>query len=444
MAATVSVASAQTGTAEGVAALARGDYSRAAAILKPIAEDWRNEDPAAQLFVAGLYETGQGLALDPLRACALYARASVHVGNPFGHAAGRLLRASMSRGEEFNEECQLLANIGFEHGFEPATFDLGPGHFVQWTLMAASVTYGDKTTRLPMPLATRGARFLPLRHTELATGRTRALTRHFIEVFIWRPVTRSGQWTLEWHVFEVVRDVIRRIDTPVATVTVEGDAPPPAESLDVRDYAALRVDDDGNAEWAVFKGPHSGAERIETESERREVLAEAAARDAALKAVDWKRRLDVSRPPAMATAGSDGCGTIRVFGWSADRAEAVVVDADGAALDLTTRPGTFDLSRGSADLSVRAYVYDRPQPQFDFCSDVGSLQMRGSVGPRTWRAVAGIITIELSPEGIRARAPGLRRATVTLSNVVLQSEDGRTERVAGPVRLTAIVGWLAG
>ena len=36
--------SAQTATADGVAALARGDYQRAVEILKPIAEDWNTED----------------------------------------------------------------------------------------------------------------------------------------------------------------------------------------------------------------------------------------------------------------------------------------------------------------------------------------------------------------------------------------------------------------
>ena len=41
LAAGVRAVSAQTATADGVAALARGDYERAAAILRPIAEDWR-------------------------------------------------------------------------------------------------------------------------------------------------------------------------------------------------------------------------------------------------------------------------------------------------------------------------------------------------------------------------------------------------------------------
>ena len=79
--------SAQTGTADGVAALARGDYQRAAEILKPIAEDLRTNDTAAQFFMAGLYETGRGVRADPLRACALYMRAASNHDNPFGQEA---------------------------------------------------------------------------------------------------------------------------------------------------------------------------------------------------------------------------------------------------------------------------------------------------------------------------------------------------------------------
>jgi hypothetical protein len=61
-----------------------------------------------------------------------------------------------------------------------------------------------------------------------------------------------------------------------------------------------------------------------------------------------------------------------------------------------------------------------------------------------WRAIAGTITIELSPPGVRSHAPHLRRATVTLSGVVLQNAAGATMRMSRPVTLVAIVGWIAG
>ena len=48
----VTAVSAQAGTADGIVALMRGDYQRAVEILKPIAEDWRSQDPVAQFFMA--------------------------------------------------------------------------------------------------------------------------------------------------------------------------------------------------------------------------------------------------------------------------------------------------------------------------------------------------------------------------------------------------------
>ena len=436
--------SAQTGTADGVVALARGDYQRAVEILRPIAEDWRSDDTAAQFFMAGLYETGRGVPADPLRACALYQRASSKHDHPFGQEALHLFIASSSRGgREFDRECQLLANIGFDHGFEPVTFDLGPGHSIEWTLTAATVTYQGQTKREEMGIEVPGARFLPLQHTELATGPTRSLTRHFIEVFVWEPKGRSGGWNLRWHIFEVVRDQIIRVDTVESLATVEGDAPPARDAIDVREYAVVRVGDAGHAEWAVLKGPHRATQQIESDAERREVRDAEAARAAAMKRVDWDDRYDVYRQPAMTYVDAEGCGHVQVYGWTADRAEALVVRVGGEELSLSTQPATFDLSREPVNISVEAHVYAKPQRQFYFCSDV-VVHESDSIGPEKWRAVAGTIRVELSPPGIRARAPHLRRATVTLSDVVLQNSAGTRVRVPRPVRLTAIVGSMGG
>jgi hypothetical protein len=434
----------QPGTADGVVALARGDDQRAVEILKPIADRWGTRDTAAQFFMAGLYETGRGVPIDPLRACALYMRAGSDFDNPFGREAQRLLGRSSARGKEFLDECQLLAIVGFEHGFEPATFDLGPGHFVEWTLAAATVTYGDRTKRVPMAFALPGARYLPLRYTELATGPTRSVIRHFIEMFAWYPTGPAGPWNLHWHLFEVVGDEIVTVHTSDPLATIEGEEPPSRESFEPREYAVVRVDDEGNAEWAVLKGPQTMTQRIESEAERREVRGEALARDAALKRVDWSRQYDATRPPRMAYADANGCGHVQVYGWSADRAEAVVVRFAGEALDLSTQPATFDLARESVNIAVTAYVYASGQRQFYFCSDVGLPLAPGSTGPETWSAISGNITIALSPGGVRARAPHLRRATVTMSGVVLRNAAGVTVRVPGTVRLTALVGAVFG
>jgi hypothetical protein len=438
--------SAQADTADGVAALARGDYPRAAAILKPIAESVWRDDTAAQFFMATMYESGLGVPADPLRACALYHRATVNTENPFGAHAERLLRASVhSRGFEWFEDCQLLANTGFDHAFEPVTFDLAPGHWTSWDLKGATVTYDGQSTRFPMQLASRGTVFLPLRHTELATGSSRSIARHFVEVFLWRPADLHV-WALEWHPFEIVRGDVVRIDVSSGPLTtVPGEAPPSVQSFDVRGFAAVRVSRDGDAEWSILKGPNVITRGIESDAERRETRERALARNEALKRVDWTHEHDVTRVPSMAYADADGCGGILVFGWTADRAEAIVMRVDRRVIELSTEPATFDLAMPSTGLQVEIHIFATAKRAFPYCTDV--IMPPGS-GPdrvdETWRAIAGTMTIQLSPPGIRARSPSLYRATLTLTNAVFVNASGVTVRQTRPISLTAVVGFWHG
>jgi hypothetical protein len=307
----VSSVSSQTSTADGVAAMARGDYQQAIAILRPIAEDWRSQDVAAQFFVAGLYEHGHGVPADPLRACALYARAASNYESPFGRQASPLFAALLSRGQDFNDECQTLARVGFNNGFEPATFQLGPGHSVEWTLAAVTVTYDGRIRRAPTVYAEPGARFFPLKYTELATGPNRSTERHFVEAFVWVPTRASGEWNLQWHLFEVVRDEIIRIDTADPLVTLAASAPPSPETLDINEYAVVRVDQDGNAEWAVLKGSQARSERIETDVERHE------AREARPRCRTQTRRLEQALGRASTTRdGLRGLRGVRLLSTS--------------------------------------------------------------------------------------------------------------------------------
>jgi len=433
--------SAQPVTADGVAALLRGDYQRAVEILQPLAEDWRSRDTVAQFFMAGLYQSGNGVPADPLRACALYARATGNYENPFGQEASKLFGASISSGLEFDRECQTLANVGFDNGFEPITFDLGPGHFVAWKLSAAAVTYNGHTKRSDMPLyEAAGARFFPLHYTRLETGPTRDQPRHFVEAFVWQPSAQATSWSLRWCLFEVVRDDIVIIEVSEGLTTTKGDTPPSPKSFDPGEYAVVRVNDDGDAEWAVLKGLHRRTQRIETDAERRDARETAAARDAELRAVDWKATRDLSRQPTMNYAGAEGCGDIEIYGWSSDRGEAVVVGIAGRSLNLSVQPSVFDLARELSNISVKVHVYDRAQRQFEFCTDVGRASGPGSVEPQVWQAVAGTITIEPAPSHVRTQ----RRVTITLGNVVLRNSAGATVRITQPVKLTAVVGRVFG
>jgi hypothetical protein len=191
---------------------------------------------------------------------------------------------------------------------------------------------------------------------------------------------------------------------------------------------------------AVVKGPHHTTRRIETDAERREARDAAAARDAELKAVDWKAKHEVSRQPTMNYTGAEGCGNIEMYGWSADHAEAVVVGVAASTLNLSTQPATFDLSRETANISVNVHVYDGAQHRFEFCTDVGRAYGPGSTEPEVWRAVAGTITIEPSTAG--ARAP--LRTTITLTNVTLRNSAGTNVRIRRAIKLTAVVGAVFG
>ena len=59
---------AQSTTEDGIRAVLRGDDGAAARILRPLADATGRPDPVAQFFLAVLYETGQGVRPDLLRA----------------------------------------------------------------------------------------------------------------------------------------------------------------------------------------------------------------------------------------------------------------------------------------------------------------------------------------------------------------------------------------
>jgi len=148
------------GTRAGVAAFIAGDYQTAAAILTRIAERnrLRGMDAVAAFFTAAMYQSGIGLPHDPLRACALYMRGGPIYSDTatwFGRLNLTLARDAYNEvPEDQRGLCDLLGTIGFDHRFEPATFSLGPGHSVAFTLsrdlVDAAVTYQGHEKREPV------------------------------------------------------------------------------------------------------------------------------------------------------------------------------------------------------------------------------------------------------------------------------------------------------
>lgn len=425
-------------TAEGVDAFARGDYQQAAEILKPIAESWASRDHVAEFFMGMLYESGRGVAADQRRACALYIRSSLDGSGPFGPQAQALVFAqqrTLSR-EDF-DECVFLSSVGFEHGFQPVTFNLEQRQWISVDFRGFTIAYEGKERRVDEMFAPSGAKFLPIEHTELTAGRLQTTRRHFIEFFAWMPDQTGQKWTLFWRVFEVIRDGI----VPVVfeeLAAISADRPPSPPAFDVHDLARLRVNDRGDPEWAVL-GPNPRSEGIESEAERREADAREKARAAAEKQVDWEGDRDPQSVPTLTYADAEGCGNLFVYAWSSDRTEVMTFRADKDLLGLTPAgPRTVDIASLPADLELLVHVYSRPMRSWPFCTDV-HLVDRG-VSEQTWTAVSGVVTIAVSSPGIRARTPSAYRATVRVVDAEFVSAAGVHAKQSRPITLTVAAG----
>jgi hypothetical protein len=436
-----SLAEAQTTTADGIDAFVRGDYQRAVEILKPLAERWPLKGDAVAEFVMGvLYTNGLGVPRDPVRACALYTGTSGD--GPFGRQTAELFRAlHASLSTEDRERCLLLSTLGFDHRFEPVTFALDHGHWIGFDLgsqsVVATIAYNGHETRIDVGLAHfHGSVFLPIQHTELPTEPTR---RHFVEFITWA-TPKKGTWVLMWHLFEVVRDELLVI-TAEELVTIAAERPPTGPPVDVRSMAQVRLTDTGDAEWAVLIGPHARSELIESDAERQEVKEHDRRRRAAAAGVDWTRARDPDRPPALAYADAEGCGNVFVYGWSADRTEAITVRADKDALGLSTTPRTFDIAQHQGGLELAVHVFESPQRRWPFCTHV---RMESPDVQERWIATAGAVTIALSPPEIRVRSPHLYRATIHIVGAEFVSATGVRVRQMQPITLMALVGWGPG
>jgi len=428
-----------TSTDAAISAFVRQDYRRAAEILKPVAESWPPTDRVAEFLMAALYEGGHGVRAERTRACALFVRASAGQG-PVAEQSDALVRAfQQSLGADAFDECLLLARVGFDHGFQPVTFMLDANHWITLDLSGAAVTYEGNEQRTDPGLARPGSVFLPIHHTELTSGATVPIRRHFIEVFTWTS-KRSQTWVLSWRLFEVVRmELVSIADEEL--LTVSGARPPGDTSLDLRELARVRVDDHGNAEWSVMSGANLRSGIIESESERQAAKAQARARDAADARVDWSRTRDRQRVPALAYVGGDGCRSMVLYGWSADRTEAITIRVDNEALGVSKTPRTFDLASQQISLELLVHIYESPLQSWPFCTDHNP----PTPPEETWQAIAGAVTIVLSTTNAHAAVGSFGvRVTITISGAEFVSAAGGRVKQLQPITLTALVGWGPG
>ena len=436
---------AQTGTtADGVDAFLRADYARAAAILKPLAETPWQPDHRAEFFMAVLYESGLGVSPDPVRACALFVRASISHDTPLGAAAMELIRARQpTLGKDEFDTCMWRASVGFDDRFEPVTFMLDQGHWIAFDVKGATVAYQGVEKRIDVPLGPSHVRFVSIRHAELAAGATFSTRRHFVDVFKWVALAQAHTWSLRWDLIEVVRDQLVRVTTSLPLITATGDEPPARNAIDLESLVRLRVNDAGNPEFSVLTGTERRTTVIESDAEREDWQRYAAQQTRARQDAQGQPppTLDLHRRPSLAYSAeaAGGCGNVIVYGWTADRGEVIAVRVDKNLLQMSTG-GTFDLARQLVGLDVQVHIYARPRRSFPFCTDV----VLPDVVEDVWRPTRGTVTLQLVPGVFPVRAPHLARATIRISGAQFVNAAGDRVDQTQPITLTAIVGGMAG
>ncbi len=427
--AVATAAQAQTATADGVAALARGDIQRAVEILRPLAEDWRHPDPNAAFFLATLYDSGHGVPLDPLRACALYEWAVGDSSGVFSQAAAPMLRKTMlSSDTARRDECLVTAQVGLDHHFEPATLLLGPRHTVEWTLAGATITYGTDVRQFPVRGAPRGALFLPLLETDIPAADAGSPPLHFVQLAFWVPT--GDTWSLSWFLYEISGAELNLAATESAPVRTTSRERPEPGAIDLRSLVDLQANAQGRPAYTIRSDAGARSVLIETLAEKRALNARRDARAAADARVDWKAEQNPARIPQMQYVDAEGCYSSFMYAWTGDHAEVLTLRRDGSS-DQRFTSGIFEIARG---IQVDIHVYQSAVRE-PFCTDVGFKKPTETV----WRAVAGVVTVELSSAGVVARQPFARYATIHITGAEFVSDTGARVRQSLPIAFTALV-----
>ena len=143
---------------------------------------------------------------------------------------------------------------------------------------------------------------------------------------------------------------------------------------------------------------------------------------------------------------SNGCGNIVLYGWTEDRAEAIIVRADRDKLGLHRGANTVNVGPDRPGLRVLVDVYARTQPRLPeyYCNDVRLPEDESPA--HTLEAISGTLLITLGEPGDKAegKPPSSYHATVTLRDVVFRRPDGTTVSPKRPISLQAFVGLVVG
>lgn len=242
-------ATAQGSTAEGVQALIRGDYPTAQRILQPLAEASPQPDPVAQFFLATMYETGRGVPVDYVRACALYLKAGRL---DFSFASQSITLADVITPDDLDQR-KMCSDAGRERWNEPepASFTLAADHWVRVDRLGLTVGYQGAQKTARRALGGPGWVTLPIRHSFADVTRPTKTRRHFVEFFMWVPVRELGQpsWRLQWFIYEVVG--VEAFEVALGpSLLLESDQQP-SSRVAIDDIARIRVNANGEAEQVI-------------------------------------------------------------------------------------------------------------------------------------------------------------------------------------------------
>ena len=253
------IVSAQSSTADGVQAIVRGDYAAAVRILTPLAEDFGNPDPLAQFFLATVLGSGRGAPINQIRSCGLYLRAAVPA-NPLANQSRTLAAKTQELSPMMSTMCTEASAWPWGAPV-PTRVTLATDRWLIIEAAGVTVGYQGQERRTPLGLGGPGYVWLSLRHTPLQVTAPAEMRRDFIELFNWHPMDHSDTptWALGWILFEVVgADVVVITGDPSLTTVV---ASRPPDTFDVEPLVRVRVNGQGEPEWAVLSGPNprSGA-----------------------------------------------------------------------------------------------------------------------------------------------------------------------------------------